>query len=131
MVEFKRAGYFRERKNGRPEEPSLIELRGQLDPKLVEPMVQYLRAGGLIAVSTAMVDDVLSGAQKVAMVEVRSDGVWVWPGELAYYVEKYAVGLPPEFIAHVVGRNWQAPVFSREALAALATAIRNWGQRKS
>jgi hypothetical protein len=40
---------------------------------------------------------------------VFTDGVWLWPGVLAYYVAKYHVRVDPEFIDHARARNWTVP----------------------
>ncbi len=37
---------------------------------------------------------------------LRTDGVWLWPSVLAYYVAKYHVRLDPEFINHARANNW-------------------------
>jgi len=37
---------------------------------------------------------------------VLTDGVWLWPSVLAYYVAKYHVRLDPEFIDHARASNW-------------------------
>lgn len=36
----------------------------------------------------------------------EADGTWAWYGDLAYYVEKYHVRLPNEFIEHMKMNNW-------------------------
>jgi hypothetical protein len=41
---------------------------------------------------------------------MRTDGDFVWPDVLAYYVEKYGVELPPIFEARMASLGWSAPV---------------------
>jgi len=47
-----------------------------------------------------------------------SDGVYVWPSGLVHYVRDHHVGLPPEFVAHVVARAGEP--------SAAATRVRGW-----
>ena len=37
---------------------------------------------------------------------VLTDGVWLWPAVLSYYVARYHVKLDPEFVAHASANNW-------------------------
>jgi hypothetical protein len=50
----------------------------------------------------------------------HTDGVWVWPGTLSFYVEKYRVELPPDFIERMAALDWTCPKLSAEERAALA-----------
>jgi hypothetical protein len=36
-----------------------------------------------------------------------TDGVWVWPGVLAYYVAVYHLRLPEAFLRFAEGRRWR------------------------
>jgi len=36
-----------------------------------------------------------------------TDGEWIWPGVAAYYVARYHVRLPEEFIAHAEAAGWR------------------------
>ncbi|HEX3764094.1 MAG TPA: hypothetical protein VHW23_35615 [Kofleriaceae bacterium] len=40
---------------------------------------------------------------------IHTDGAYAWPEDLAYYVERYHVALPPEFLAHLATAKWKAP----------------------
>ncbi len=37
------------------------------------------------------------------------DGIWAWYADLVYYVEKYHVRLPNEFMEHMKMNNWMVP----------------------
>jgi hypothetical protein len=39
--------------------------------------------------------------------EILSDGVWVWPSVLLYYVHEYHLALQSHFINHAASRQWQ------------------------
>lgn len=117
----KPVGFFRELRHGMPNGPSL--------PKSVRPaatsdedrVVRYLQLSPTFAASGPMVDDVLDPSNKsVARLETATDGQWMWPRDLAYYVAKYHVELPEEFVRHMRARDWQVPELSNDYLAELA-----------
>ena len=37
---------------------------------------------------------------------VFTDGIWLWPGVLSYYIAKYHLAIDPEFVEHARSRNW-------------------------
>jgi hypothetical protein len=39
----------------------------------------------------------------------NTDGLYVWPMELAYYVQKYHVRLPQHFLERMASLNWKPP----------------------
>lgn len=36
----------------------------------------------------------------------RTDGEWVWNDEIVYYIEKYNVSVPSEFVLHMKKNDW-------------------------
>jgi hypothetical protein len=79
--------------------------------------VQYLNAGATLAATGSVVDDALDVTKKaVAPLEIVTDGIWVWPRDLAYYVEHYHIVLPSAFVEYMRTRSWNPPSLSREDL---------------
>ena len=67
--------------------------------------------------------DVLSDAHnKICAVGVLTDGVWCWPTDLFYYVEKYDVGVPDDFRAHMQSKNWRVGSVNSSNLRVLEDA---------
>jgi hypothetical protein len=69
-----------------------------------------------------MVYDVLQSGKRIDLSEYRAfvpdvrkrqphlmltDGVWVWPGALIYYVAVYHVGVPQRFLHHAAAVHWR------------------------
>uniref|UniRef100_A0AAU3GMM3 Uncharacterized protein n=1 Tax=Streptomyces sp. NBC_01401 TaxID=2903854 RepID=A0AAU3GMM3_9ACTN len=55
--------------------------------------------------------DVISGDEWVGGAgSLITDGTWVWPLELQYYIKRYHVELPPGFLADVRSANYAPPV---------------------
>ena len=108
-------GFFRELRHGDSAGPSLRASVGQLASPHVPELVGYLESAPALATTGSLVDDVLDGAQKgVARLEVATDGEWVWPRDLAYYVSRYRVGLPADFIEHIHAAHGAPPSLDHE-----------------
>lgn len=43
---------------------------------------------------------------------MMTDGVWLWPGELPYYVAAHGVDLPAEFVDRMRQSGWAIPPMS-------------------
>ncbi len=52
----------------------------------------------------------------IGQLNILTDGDWAWPSDLSYYVDKYAVELPGDFVRNAAGRSWVVPELSREEL---------------
>src|SRR4051812_6811294 len=104
-----KAGFYRELAHGDAEGPSLEQAvgKGEYDgPELVA----YLQAGEPLATTGELIDDVLDGANTgIAVLEVLTDGEWVYPSDLAYYVEQYQVELPVGLLQRAAQRGYQVP----------------------
>jgi hypothetical protein len=117
----KKAGFFRELRHGDRDGPSLEESKNNVDePKTVE----YLKSGAVIATTGRRVGDVLDPEHTdVADLAVLTDGEWVWPADLAYYVDRYGVALPAEFVSHMRALDWRPPELTDDELAALVVEM--------
>lgn len=78
---------------------SSAEYEGQKD---VERYL--LRGGKQTAAFMGSVYDVTTGELIQAEAGVRNDGAYEWPMSLAYYVRKYNLKPPDEFIRHALSR---------------------------
>jgi hypothetical protein len=43
---------------------------------------------------------------RVTVPAIMTDGTWVWPNVLLYYVGEYHLRLPTEFVEHAASRQW-------------------------
>jgi len=82
--------------------PSIIEAKGKLSAKEAVQVVAYLRKGvPVFDVMEATPDPFEPKTFVKGGPSLLSDGYWVWREDLAHYVERYQVGLPSQFLAHV------------------------------
>ncbi|WP_165988051.1 hypothetical protein [Streptomyces sp. YIM 98790] len=111
-------GFFQELEHGDPDGGSLVESVGKGDENVQELMADYLSGGYVIATTGQSAVDILDDRRpRSGTVDVRTDGVWVWSGDLAYYVRKYNVALPAELIARARDHGWECPAPGEEELA--------------
>jgi hypothetical protein len=118
------AGFFREIEHGELTGPSLVACRGALDPATRTMVASYLKGGSVLATTGTLVGDWFSPTGPgIATLEIRTDGTWVWPGDLSYYVEKYGVELPPEMLEHMAACGWTAKQLTLADLLAAETQL--------
>jgi hypothetical protein len=105
----KRAGFFRESRSDHSL-PSIHEFVHDVAQDDEGRTATYLRSGVLHIASPGPAFDVLSSTREVAGAQhLLTDGVWVWPADYAYYVEKYHCKVPDEFVEHMRLREWRPP----------------------
>lgn len=102
-----RVGFYAELRHGDPQGQSLAaQSREQPTPHEAE-IVRYLRAAPVLVASPGPVGDVRDPAAGfVGTRSIHTDGVWCWPGDLAYYVGRYHLALPATFLEHLLARGW-------------------------
>jgi hypothetical protein len=124
----KTAGYFRELPHGMQDGLSIRESVSSTPHPDKERIVNYLRNGWVFlsqlfegSVGTEhdseveMCVDMLSdNKEKICPLRQLTDGVWAWPNDLGYYVYKYDVALPDEFVDHMSKNNWSVPDLTDE-----------------
>lgn len=119
-----RAGFFRELRHGDSDGPSLREAVDTGKGSDDETIGAYLRAGNILAATAMPVDDVLDATKtNIADLTLMTDGTWLWPSDLGYYVETYGVVVPAELRDHIVAHLGDPPKLSPQELAALENEL--------
>jgi hypothetical protein len=116
LVRLKPVVHFREFPFGIITDPSMIEFMGDHPWKDQDKVLDYLRSGHILANTMgADLTDWFDRSQRAnplvhGQVEggttPMGDGEWFWYAGLIYFVEKYNVRLPEEFIQHAAEENW-------------------------
>lgn len=106
-IEMQVVGLFRELTREKPAFlPSIIDAKGKLAAAQVSQVAAFLRRGvPVFDVMEATPDPFDPKTFLKGGPSLVSDGHWVWREDLAHYVERYQVGLPSQFIAHVQQSN--------------------------
>ena len=108
---------FREFPLGTIDDPSLREFVAERPWPDQDNVIYYLRSGYIYAIPIGGgARDHLDPSQRanpeidgrmVAACTEMTDGEWYWPAALIYYVEKYNLRLPAEFVAHAAQHGWR------------------------
>ena len=67
-------------------------------------IVAYMKDSPKLAYAPAIVRDVLNPEVHLPELALMSDGKYKWRSDLIYYVEKYDMELPQEFIDHALAQ---------------------------
>ena len=102
----KRQGYYKEMPHGDDTDPSILEnLHKVIDNK--EKICNYLRQGYILAACGRVVSDVVYPEKGViGTPDDMTDGMWMWPADLVYYVENYNLLLDNAFIKYMAEHEW-------------------------
>ncbi|MEU0535640.1 ferredoxin [Amycolatopsis tolypomycina] len=97
--------------------------RPPVAPAEAEQLLAYLDAAPVILASRSNGPDAFAPERTDAVpLNFRTDGVWAWPGAVAYYLREHGVPPDPELVAHIRARRYTAPGEVTEAATDLALA---------
>lgn len=104
-------GFYRELKHGDSTGPSL---EGSIQPEPIPDetaLVHYLEAGHVLHRAEAPTIDRLNYDDEIDLGHPHqlTDGVYVWPADLPYYLRTYHVRLPRAFVIHARSNDWHVP----------------------
>lgn len=106
-MEIKKVGYFKELKHGNREGESLYDAISSDPQEHESDIIKYLESGLVLVACGGVVDDILDSSQKaIASPSAITDGIWVWPDDLVYYVQRYHAKLNREFVSHMEKSGW-------------------------
>ncbi|WP_428267917.1 hypothetical protein [Haliangium sp.] len=105
-----RVGFYRELDHGDGDDPSLEALQAEQAAPDEDRMLAYLDAGHLYIASPGIVEDVLADRETwIGPAHLLTDGTYVWPADLVYYLRTYHVRLPTSFWVHARRNDFQIP----------------------
>ena len=109
-MKLKKVGFFKELKHGDEFELSLKKSMRNIPLENEDKIIDYLDNGISLYVTAGLVSDVLDKSKGVIRnLEILTDGTWVWPSDLSYYVKFYHVELNTHFIEHIKKNEWVMP----------------------
>ena len=114
-------GFYREM-DGTEDLPSIHDAVGRLEVDDKPALVRYLTEGRGVVLAPTWVPDVLDpdGNARAGGLGFLTDGQWIWPQALSYYVDRYDVAISEEFIAHARSNEWTVPEISVDRLTQIA-----------
>lgn len=90
-----------------------------------ERLLGYLRSAGAVLLAPGTIPDPFGYGHpgKQIPIGLMTDGDWIWSLEWEYYVERYRVALPDEFMKHIETRGWNPPVLADERLLEISRQL--------
>lgn len=67
----------------------------------LKAVVEYLRTGDVVAVAAGKAKDVITGEVIPGRLETITKNGYAWRSDVPYYVEKYGLNLPEEFLNRI------------------------------
>lgn len=106
MTKYKKIGFFYEESQN-DQHSHLSALRNDLPHPAETEILQYLSSGIDAGVCMLIEHDYLKMPPKfLGSATLLSDGEWLWPKSLTYYVREYHISLPEEFVIKMKQQNW-------------------------
>ena len=98
--------------------PRVSPERGYVtDPTERERLLGYLTGGALVRETMRYGTDRVDPTRRFAVqVAYRTDGVWVWPASVEYYLRHHNFGLEPDFRRHVEAQGYRVPAVPAEVV---------------
>ncbi len=88
--------------------PSLRAAVAEFPQEHEEKIVAYLKNAPNYSAMGKVVHDALDPESRAVLFPgSNTDGVYIWPIELAYYVRKYHIRLPQDFLDWMASRSWK------------------------
>jgi hypothetical protein len=89
-----------------------------------EQVLAYLRSGEVVLNLPGALDDVLDDDRMAAVpIGFRSDGRWVWPDTVSYYLKRHGIAPEPDLLAHALGASSPPRPLSRLARHQVLTTL--------
>src|SRR5438552_18529639 len=104
------AGFFSDLAHGYAEETTLASSTRSTAEDWEAGAVRYLDGGTVLATALSLSYDILDPAGRaIGPLRILTDGVWMWPSDLAYYLERYHCVLPADLVSHMGESDWTCP----------------------
>ena len=85
--------------------PSIKEHIQEKPHKSKAAILKHLRNGHACMATASRFVDVLSGEKTNVELIFMHDGKYAWTSKIPYYVEKYNLELPEDFVNHILRNN--------------------------
>ena len=74
-------------------------------------MMAYLDSGICLAYSCGYSNDILNPEKRIGIVpDILTDGRYLWHRNIIYYVDKYNLRLPKEFLDYAESQQWKVGI---------------------
>lgn len=121
--------------DGMKPDGSPLVSRPNLDPREIPALIAYLtRATVVLSAPGTTRDELVSGAPGSVPRAFHTDGTWVWPAAVGYYLSCHRLPPQTELLAHIRARNHMLgpvqPEVARDAAAQVMAELKAQSQQK-
>lgn len=89
-----------------------------------ERVLAYLESAPVVLASRSFDVDAFDPERTdVVPLTFRTDGSWVWPGAVAYYLREHALAPDPDLVRHIRGRRFAVPEVGEPARELALAAV--------
>ncbi|MBD5461989.1 MAG: hypothetical protein HDR24_02845 [Lachnospiraceae bacterium] len=107
-MKLRRVGFYKEMPYGNKNDPSILKFIREKEELEEEKICNYLEEGIILVACGGVVKDIINPNNGfVGCPDMLTDGIWIWPGDLTYYVKKYHLELGRDFIQTMKDNDWQ------------------------
>ncbi|MFD4458664.1 hypothetical protein [Nocardia sp. NPDC058480] len=109
--------------DGRDPQGKPVVNRSAVDSDIQDQVLAYLEHAPVILSARSHDADEFDPTQRDVPLNFHTDGVFVWPGAVGYYLRKY--GLPPEpaLVQHIVGKGFEIGDVDEQARQAAVQKV--------
>lgn len=112
-----RYGFFRELRHGDPTGVSIKDSEGPVKER--RRVADYLASGQVLVAAPGWANCLDPSCTAQLVFHVLTDGVWMWPMDLAHYVWHHGVVVPHAMLDRIETANYVPPVLTDTDLAML------------
>jgi hypothetical protein len=103
--------FFFFKEHGLDDFPSILDApQNMLSPGEAEMIARYLESSPIWVASPGIVHSHIDPAEIAGTLSIRTDGHWAWQDTMAYYVRKFRVSPPAEFVSEVQQKGGTPPL---------------------
>lgn len=96
--------------------------RSTIPSDIKQQVLEYLKNGYTLAYHKSCQKDRIDESKGIAFSDSarHTDGEWAWSTELIYYLERYDIPLPEDFISHMENSSWTVDREKAKYIAGLS-----------
>lgn len=95
-------------------------------PYPADAVLRFLRSGIPILAARTLRDDAVDPARRRCVpLTFSTDGEWIWPGELAYYLKVHGIWPEEEFLAYMRAHHYTPTKASKEQVNRALSFLRD------
>jgi nicrotizing toxin Mtb-like protein len=104
--------------------PGIAVNRAPVNPDDVADLLTYLDAGPLVGPARGYdVDQMDPNGRRSVPVAFHTDGTWIWPAAVNYYLREHTVAPDPQLVEHIKRRRYELPMVDDATRSAAAAFV--------